>query len=651
MPSRPITLNELVAWLREPTPTLIVAGAGLSIPQPTAAPGVWQFLGPTTELLHERCGFEPATIVLPNPLTGEPEPQTYVDRLFPEACYGAIAEVFGRNDHLKMWEVLDADLPEDDPPPPLEDSIQPRPNIAHRMVVDLSSRFGWPILTTNFDCFIERAADEAAIDVNDQVARSLEDRIHVSPRPGVATLIKIHGTAKDFKTVRSTAADLSRCSRIVRRMHIDPVPRRLLVIGYSGKDFDLFPWLTETFADVAWVDLAFPADHRAHTIDGALTWAGDVAELALACGAAAPTLGNRPDDRKVAFRALAGERAVAAHRALFDDHPAETAAALVGVLDAVGSHHEVIAVGTSASTAQFRLPNARLQLLLALAGAHSSIDSFAEAKRWARRARWQALRLRSISGLGRASIALTYAKTTDQWLNLPVRARFSRARLARMLTPFGSVVVTTAACAPIAAASMFSVARKERPPLQRYRLACEYIEHWVRLMALLEVLRRRHRVVGQSLDWIWDRLENRCSRVGYTQGLMTVSRYTSRSRVENEGTSKGATTRALMIGQSIGLATAYREAGRRKAEAARADNIARAESEALRAEASDLLNRALRYAVAAGTPSLEIKVRYLQQQFDLEPCLPLDIDQLLADGAGCAALQRNAAAIREAFVG
>lgn len=84
MQSRSITLDEFVSWINLQAPTLIVAGAGLSIPSPTDAPGVREFLRATTQVLHERCSFHPESIVLPNPLTGEPVSQLYVGRLFPE---------------------------------------------------------------------------------------------------------------------------------------------------------------------------------------------------------------------------------------------------------------------------------------------------------------------------------------------------------------------------------------------------------------------------------------------------------------------------------------------------------------------------------------------------------------------------------------
>jgi hypothetical protein len=175
------------------------------------------------------------------------------------------------------------------------------PNSGHRSVARLAGVNGWPVITTNYDCFPETAAAQSGYAVKLKVPSSSARAGQLAPAPGTLTLVKIHGTAEDYKTVRSTVSDLSRLALILDQLSFTPAPRRLLLIGYSGRDFDLFPYaarLAES-ADVLWVDPQLGEDHRARSLVRATAFKGPWDVLATAL-----TPGRPPN--AAGFRCLAG---------------------------------------------------------------------------------------------------------------------------------------------------------------------------------------------------------------------------------------------------------------------------------------------------------------------------------------------------------
>ncbi len=139
----PQDVDAAARWLAEPEPTLIIIGSGISLDAPSSAPSVWPFLHQTLDLLQEVTGFTPEDN---DASTG------YRSRIFPESCYGAITEAFGTDSLLRIWEVFNQATAA---------GLGARPNSGHLAVARLAAANGWPVITTNYDCFIETAAAQA----------------------------------------------------------------------------------------------------------------------------------------------------------------------------------------------------------------------------------------------------------------------------------------------------------------------------------------------------------------------------------------------------------------------------------------------------------------------------------------------------------
>lgn len=627
-----------IDWLDADIPTLIVVGAGVSMGAPTCAPGVRPFLDTTTRLLHRVAVFSPSD-------------GGYVDRLFPEACYGAIGQAFDTDRHLDMWGAL---------APAIAGEVGALPNLAHHLVVDLASTRGWPVLTTNFDTFLESAARDRGCDLDDHIP-TLNSRLRLACAPGTVTLVKLHGsaiessgdaTSRPVASIRSTPADLSRCARIVRRMRFETEPSRLLVLGYSGRDLDLFPWIAERWSQAAtdapqglWVDpvLRDSPDHRAWLMPGVMKLAGRADDLAEGYYASKrvvpPVLAGRGDDPGLEDRYTrvvehAVERAVGE---VVDDSANNSAIALIGVLSAAGAHNDVVALGFRDDVLNERRP-ADVHGLLWLVGACSALDRYTDAIGVARRARRSAIRLRSLTGVGRASVAAAYARTASESLMLPLPTH--RRPVFGSMRAYAQVVSATVAYAPLAAVAFVRTWRQERPNPMTYGFLSDYLEHWIRLGALLDGLRRVGRPVAAVLELFWRVLERLCLASGHMTGVLHVGRYRSRgggALSEHES----ALARAGLTEHPIAMAIAHRDAV-----SVRRDVPANGlPATAVR----DHLDEALRWARMSQSPSLLLKVQLARVQFGIDP--PLDAADVngTLDRAQCRSLQRQRAQILRAL--
>ena len=106
------------------------------------------------------------------------------------------------------------------------------------------------IVTTNFDCYFERALDRLGCRYevyasSFAVGNSLPFSALPHKRRNVPTILKPHGTLEEPSTIRITLRQVGR--------PLDPVLRdglmceledsHLVIVGYSGNDYDIFPFL------------------------------------------------------------------------------------------------------------------------------------------------------------------------------------------------------------------------------------------------------------------------------------------------------------------------------------------------------------------------------------------------------------------------
>lgn len=583
-----LTDSKALAWLDDGTPTVVIAGCGVSMGGTTPAPGVSDFLDPTLDLLEQHAQFH-------NPIDAK---YRQPSRLFPEAVYGAIGEAFDTTEQLRVWSSLDKSTAVD---------IGAVPSVGHAALVHLSATQGWPIITTNFDCLFEAAADALGLQLQPQVPTN-SDRLSIPTLDGQAILVKIHGTADDYTTVRSTAADLSRCSLILERMQFAKPPQRALVVGYSGRDFDVFPWLAEHFSgrDVLWIDRSFHSDHRARTLGRRVhLWEGPWDQLAETIVSWRPPESARSVGSEWSDRA---KGAVNEHVGSLLAQPSrEAIGAMVGVLVATGAHLDAAELSKRAN--EINEITSRIQTLLWGAHANASIDQFERAELMARAARRLAWRFREPYGAGRAAVAISYARVSNCWLTvLPGLPRKGWFRVQSLLS-LTCVAWVSAAYAPMAAITIARLRRaRVAPRTAEYRFATEYLEHLVRLMALLDGLRTVIPLSARVLDGVWRAIQRTCANVGYTWGVFNVTKFLSR-HLESFGFTepKGAVTRSDALGDLVGQVIARRDAAKWLIDRGQ---------QADRVQALRLLDEAANLAQLLRCPSLVLKICVIQHSVD-----------------------------------
>lgn len=222
--------------------------------------------------------------------------------------------------------------------------------------------------------------------------------------------------------------------------------------------------------------------------------------------------------------------------------------------------------------------------------------------------------------------------------SLRIIPREGRVPKSAVLRAYVVVFFSTAAVAPIAAWAYARSREDDNPDTHAHGLVCDYLEHWIRLGALLDHLRGRLPGGRKLLDSMWRLIEQACLSVGYTVGVLNVGRY--RDRVPGTLASyDSALNRATLIGHPIGLAIAHRD-------------MARAESDRSGREdfIKEHLHQALEYASVAGSPSLELKIKLAQVQCGLiEPLATEEVEALLDTTRGCAALEAQRHKVVEAL--
>ena len=621
--ARKVEADDALAWLGTDEPTLVVAGSGLSLGAPTWAPGA----GSLSKLILSRLYGAADYIPLDSAL---------LERLSPEAVCGAVAETTGDRSVLQIWSVLDANA---------RRRTGSVPNVGHHALVTLSASVGWPILTTNVDHFLELAAGELGLgceanDLDPASARHLIER-----RPDTAHILKVHGSAKRPQTVKSTVADLSQCARALRRVEIKPAPRRLLLIGYSARDFDLFPWLLTTFRGMPalWVDphamRRDPATgdllHRVHSIEGARFC--EVPWNALAGQFAAPVIAASREDRVEA----ACRKAINAQLERYLDplltRPGTAIAALTALCASAGAYQD--AARLADRWLQVKDSNAQVQTLLWGAHASSSIDRFWRARKFASDARRQASFDLVLSDVGRASLAATHAKASNLWLTAIPGPADVPFRLRRWAASAG--VVRTAL---VWAAPALLMARNLRPERrqsgshrarnlapERLRLCADYLEHLIRLLSYVDAASRSRTWMRGPVLFVWKVLRRACESIGYSWGALKVTGRTSRWGHDFTGPT-GALTTAEILGDPVELAVtkiAYA-----------LDLLADGQGNSDHApDPLALLREALAQAAELGSPSLQLKCHV-----ELRRAIPgykVDATTVaeLVDSAECEAIQ------------
>ncbi len=199
--------------------TLFFLGAGASAPSPSCLPQAWQIQRAVYELVA--------------PAGAEDRERDLIIGSLPEIYHEVLLEIGGQAAR-EIWRVLSF-WEQPDEAPELA-GFHLGPNLVHLLVVYLSWKCRRPVITVNFDQMLERAAEDLGLtpDVG------LDTR---SSGSSVA-IWKLHGSVSEPASIRTTLQGITAIDPAVHyRMAREFESSSGCLIGYSGQDIDIFPFL------------------------------------------------------------------------------------------------------------------------------------------------------------------------------------------------------------------------------------------------------------------------------------------------------------------------------------------------------------------------------------------------------------------------
>lgn len=588
--------GEAIRWLHSPEPCLVFAGAGISIPSPSCAPSVPIVIRATIDTIVDSMEISASLGVQ---LRGD---APYAHRLLPESCHSAIAMATGSAQHLNLWGSYTVDS---------ADLDSPQPNVGHYTAATLAFKHHLPILTTNFDQFFELACATANIPHSVGLPKGARFRT-AEPPPGGVAIWKLHGSADSIETVRSQAADLARASYSALDSHRLRKCRRLLVIGYSGRDFDIFPWLASyaQAREVLWVDMNFTPNHRAYSLAQCFEYEGSFEDLARQAWLSEESRwpqNARPSVRmaidvpvgqsahvRELFRSRTEGSVIHHVRAVLGGNRGFARTALAATLNAATDFPNLIRlmnedIGVALSPVD----------LLLLSFALESNERHVDAESAALSAREAAVRNRLIYRAASADLAYLYARAR----------RFSSILSATVLGPQRRRVafrsrITAFALIPLVVVAYIST-RRARATKTYYAASdflADYIEHIIREAAGLD-LRLRSSRLGPAVALrrsLWKTLGAVSSRIGYIRGVLNVRKYLARTGIVDPAVE--ASLSAAVLGDGIAGAIASRDIGLQLI--GQAERAVGPDRQALRLKSQEMIIRSVRLAEEAGNPTL-----------------------------------------------
>lgn len=189
-------------------------------------------------------------------LPKHPSVGSVLRRIQPERFYERLLQLTSSDRRrLALWRVL---------------SLPYKPNVNHYFITRYSWRAHVPVFTTNFDTLLEQAAESQGIRIN-----VIQGADTFGPRSLVRNklnILKLHGTIGadgDVSGIRVMMTEISRFNPgIIQYIQAQMERRHLVVVGYSGRDLDHFPFIREKSKDskskrIFWIN----AFHHKRAID------------------------------------------------------------------------------------------------------------------------------------------------------------------------------------------------------------------------------------------------------------------------------------------------------------------------------------------------------------------------------------------------
>lgn len=166
-------------------------------------------------------------------------------RVQPELFYETLIDLTGDRRCLDVWRVLHPDAQ-------ARWGARALPNDAHRVIVSYSADAGVPVFTTNFDTMFEDAARELGIPFDLLLPDDDPPPSSGSRGGGRLAICKLHGSVAaadgslDLESLWTTVTEISTVNTRWLPHLLNLMDQRdLCLVGYSGRDIDLFPHIRE----------------------------------------------------------------------------------------------------------------------------------------------------------------------------------------------------------------------------------------------------------------------------------------------------------------------------------------------------------------------------------------------------------------------
>ncbi len=180
----------------------------------------------------------------------------------PEMFYEALYHVVGET-AIEPWTILSFG---ERYPERFDHSI--RPNSGHLSLVYTAWKHGLPIVTTNFDLFFEQAARHLGLKPIVSVPTDVSKFTFAEPDTGEVAIWKVHGSIDKIESVCTTMQRISRLNEsLIVQLRELFIGHRVCLLGYSGRDIDLFPFVSQfPFSEIPfWICKAFDTNHAIHS--------------------------------------------------------------------------------------------------------------------------------------------------------------------------------------------------------------------------------------------------------------------------------------------------------------------------------------------------------------------------------------------------
>ncbi|WP_374009900.1 SIR2 family protein [Leifsonia sp. LS-T14] len=558
-------LSDVASALRV-EPCVLFLGSGISIPSPSSQPSAAWIL----QVFIRRL----ARGLVPDGVLSE-----LLDRWpLPEFVYGVCERYFGSGVY-DVWSALEL----------WRSHSSLGPNAGQLTAVHVAAGCGKPILTPNFDNFLEEAAAVLGLKVVRDVAWPGHGFSPAPAQQGVVNLWKLHGTAEEigsvFSSVRTLTTPQVGVREAIRRALSDDA--RLVLAGYSGRDLDLFPHVAgvTTAKSPIWVDLNFPPEHRSQLLSTApqrATGSFDTIGRLYArqVGGTLERLVEEATKRDTSADSTAVHSEAEAHIQRVADRCSDSTKrrlVLAELLINSGMSNHAIRV----------LEGPPVEGLLETERTRLSAKALWEKGRFVDSHRLAASRLGQAAGPERALLQFSMAVAA-------VRQRVPPGGLPLPLNKV-SVFVRAAAASALLLLNRGSYCRRYSIPEPiRTPFTEGYLEHAIRValafqLALSSTSGGHPAAVRLVLGKIWLRISLACVRTGYAEGAGNCSRYLSRLGLNVPDALQEIHD---FLGHSLGVAIAFRDASNRQHAAGN------------EAEARRLFRRGLQIAGSQEDPTL-----------------------------------------------